>query len=105
MILGVFTQHGPDQPLTRGEFAIPSALRREASVVGLISSISAAPPGPNTFPAQAASAASMLARSWARISDDVMTAGRLSGLARAVAGEGGAPGMSGRSMRKRSFCA
>ena len=34
-------------------FVIPSALMREASVVGLMSSISAAPPGPNTLPPQA----------------------------------------------------
>ena len=57
----------PADPRDRG--TIPSALMREASVVGLMSSISAAPPGPNTLPAQASSAARMLARSWARISD------------------------------------
>ncbi len=38
----------PDQPARPRAFAIPSALMREASVVGLMSSISAAPPGPNT---------------------------------------------------------
>ena len=34
-----------DQPAKSRAFAIPSALMREASVVGLMSSISAAPPG------------------------------------------------------------
>jgi hypothetical protein len=77
---------------------------RDASVVGLRSSIAAAPPAPNTLPLQAASAAKMLARSWSRISADVMTAGRTSLFWRlALAGEC-APAVSGRSIRKRPFC-
>src|SRR6266568_4059374 len=60
----------------RGRGAIPSALIREASVVGLISSISAAPPGPKTFPAQASSAARMFVRSWSRIGLLTCRAGR-----------------------------
>jgi hypothetical protein len=56
-------------------------------------------PGPNILPEQAANAASMLARSWARISVDAAIAGRLScfALAVAVPGEG-----SSKSHRKNA---
>src|SRR5438128_4840464 len=51
-----------------------SALIREASVVGLISSNSAAPPGPKTLPPLFLSAEVMLSRSWRFQSSRVRTA-------------------------------
>ena len=51
--------------------AIPSALMREARVVGFTSSNSAAPPRPNTLPPQDSSAARILARSRSRRSSSV----------------------------------
>src|SRR5260221_14095642 len=52
------------QPASVREFfVIPSTSIRDASVVGLMSSISAAPPGPKTLPPQACRAARILARS------------------------------------------
>src|SRR2546425_135049 len=56
-----------------------SALIREASVVGLISSNSAAPPGPKTLPPLFLSAAVMLSRSWrfqsSRVRTDAVSSG------------------------------
>jgi hypothetical protein len=57
----------------------PSALMRDARVVGFVPSNSAAPSGPKIFPFACSNAAAMLSRSWRRMSSRVISFGESSG--------------------------